>query len=383
MKHCLFILLFFGFAWASNPLQSLTADGVAGRDTEWNATLVWKPIQNQALLEGDAGRFGYHIEPWLRWNSEDKFRGVSRPRMEQAPVIDFREVYGLWEGESLNLKMGRVVPASGFNRMISPSSIAPLNFHDPIHPDRTGLWGGTLHLDSRAWLMVYQTQASLVPDQGPRRVIPPPFERGEVLYGRDTGVSIGIAGGKGIFLWQWTNNWGVTDIPLPEPSENNPGQVDLFYDRSFSSSFSTEISHDLVGIRNDVRYERVSGRDDQWWGVFELDRTRYFHSFDRTLNLNLFWAYSKGYDGLPAYERLRRNALGMQFSFDLTPDSRLKILQELVIGTLENDLYSKSSFQYALASSQWITLSYEHREFKEFTGDQEGLWSLVYRQWFW
>lgn len=209
------------------------------------------------------------------------------------------------------------------------------------------------------------------------------FEAGEFRYGRDMGLAMGLAGGEGLLRWQWIQNLGISDIPVLAPRGPESRRVDFFYEKSFSSALTFEYSHDLFGLRHELRYERPDESPDNWWGVFEMDRSHYFHSLDRTLNLNVFWAYSTGRDNLPAYERLRRDAAGVQFSLDLSSDARWQWLQEFVVGTRESDAYAKSSLQYSMTSSQWITLSYEHRELRGFEGDQEGLWSVVFRKWFW
>ena len=60
---------------------------------------------------------------------------------DQLQAIDIREAYLEWTHDKALIKVGKYMSDIGFNTIINPSDFSPLDYYDPLHPNRMGLWG--------------------------------------------------------------------------------------------------------------------------------------------------------------------------------------------------------------------------------------------------
>jgi hypothetical protein len=100
------------------------------------------------------------------------------------------------------------------------------------------------------------------------------------------------------------------------------------------------------------------------------------------LELTPFWAWSDREEPVSAYERLRKHAAGVRIVLGLTTNQTWRLEQELIFGTLRDDLYSKTVLSHSPRPGTWLFAEVEHRDLEDASFEEDTLLSLGVRSWF-
>lgn len=324
MRTCRLLLLLIGcgFLRAEMPLQSISlraTGGAAGEEGEVALRVGMVPLQAGTDV-GETGRLAVYALPEVRVDSAGVYKGIVRDRLETPPILDVREAYVEGSTDELLLRIGRVLPDMGVNLLVNPANVFPLSFVDPVHPDRMGVWGAQAKVGDWLGAAVYQTQGSVVAEEGVYRFLPEGVAVDRYRYDRDLGATLWLDVHLGNFRLQPFLSRSISETPVLQPLDAAGTRLEAQFEEAEQAGAAMEWVGDQLTLRGEARWQETLSEGGGWWTAVEASRLWNLGVSRLPLEVTPFWAWSDRDEPVSPYERLRKHAAGARVSLGLTVD---------------------------------------------------------------
>lgn len=383
------------YCCAADLVESAFMNFYVGDDTYAQGVIQLKPIHGSVatILDDDGAegdeesptyleRLHYTAAIWIQYDTINNYLFDYAVPATSHYALEARELYLDFDAQLLRITAGKFLNDIGFNTAINPSDPSPLDYYDPIHPNRLGVWGISGEIEG-FHCATFINQGPLWVNNGPYRFLPENVKIIEYRYENELGYALWYEGESEWLRYGLTYYNGVNDLPVLTPVEiARPNELVASYEKMSSFAASIEVLFDTFTLRNELVYRDLEADDSYGWGVLELSRTFTIGEWEKALNFIGYLAYTTGSNNFVSYDRLRKQSAGFQAMYDLFDDGSVKLGQELSIGTEEDDLYTKTIIRYNPISSLWIDLHYQYTEIHDAPNNKLSMLGLTVSKWF-